>query len=80
MSYKPTEELILKAAKQNLDRDIRIGLMGEAFEDLKPVTSWDNLPEDEKKIYLEEAKVLLEDTGENYLPDYPDHELIKVEG
>ena len=78
------EELVLKAAKQNCDRDHRVsielpcsipGCIGRESD-----PEWEELMEDEKEIYLREARILLEKTGENYLPDYEDHEHIVWEG
>lgn len=71
------EDLVLKAAKQNLDRDVRRGLM-YAVGKCPKVTCWEDCPEDERRLYLEEARYLIKETGENYLPEFPDHEHIKV--
>lgn len=58
------DEAVKKAAEQNLKRDQRMGL-----ED-------DPANQATVDIYLEEARVLLESTGENYIPEYPDTEHI----
>lgn len=49
------------AAKQNFERDTRAGRV-----------LWNNAAR-EMAEYEEEARFLLEDSGENYYPDYPDH-------
>ena len=64
----PLEEAVAQSAKQNFDRDKKMGV----FEDGE---SW----ESESEMYLEEARHLLETTGSNYIPDYPDHPYIVLE-
>ena len=64
--YFELEEAVQKAAEQNWNRDDRIGLTeGITFEA-------------DSTIYLDEARHLLETTGENYLPEHPDFEHICV--
>lgn len=63
LSFNEAVEL---AVKQNIERDQRHGLIS------------DPISEEEKSIYREEAEYILKETGENYQPDFPDHQLIKV--
>lgn len=65
--HYPLAEAIEKAMQQNLNRDKRLGLIGEPYSN------------EEIEIYREEATTLLKDSGENYLPEYPDTEHICVE-
>ena len=65
--YLPFEEAVLESAKQNYDRDHRVGVLGNR-------DTW----EKESEIYLEEARHLLESTRENYIPEFPEHSLICV--
>lgn len=60
--YLPLEEAVKLEAAQNLERDKRT--LGDVAEEME--------------IYLEEARHILTTMGEGYLPDYPDHKLIKV--
>jgi hypothetical protein len=70
----PLKEAIEAAVKQNIERDRRMEKeIGET--DLMP----DPLPQDELDLYYEEVRYLLETTGENYLPDYPDHPHVVIE-
>lgn len=68
-SYYPSEEAIQRAAMQNFDRDVRM--------DLEEGT-WDQTPDDVKSVYLDEAREILTTTGENYVPDFKDHDHICV--
>ena len=67
--YLPIEEAVSLAAKQNHQRDVRLGITDTDEE-------WEEITEFEKKLYLSEARGLLEDTGENYYPEHDDHQLI----
>ena len=62
----PLAEAIELEAKQNFERDIKMGIV-----------MWYNRKE-YMPIYRQEAKILLEKEGEGYLPDYPHHKLVKV--
>ena len=57
--YLPLEEAVEAAAKQNFDRDVKVGLARQ--QDWKQ----------DKSVYMEEARHLLQTTGENYIPDDP---------
>lgn len=78
MTFNPSEELIMAAAKQNLETDQRrsretpASLMDMEDAELLAMKEPD-------QVYIDEARQLLVETGENYLPDYPDHKHIKVE-
>lgn len=61
----PLEEAVKLAAEENFSRDRRMGLSPRRSE----------MP-----VYLEEARELLLNTGENYLPEYSGHSHIKLEG
>lgn len=62
----PLEDAISLSAKENLERDQRLRLIETPSEDCL-------------KLYREEAQAVLEAFGESYLPDFPDHHLIRVE-
>ncbi len=66
----PMKEAIEAAAQQNYERDRRV-----LQEFSQP---WEKALLRHKKMYREEAKYLLETTGENYVPDEPDTEHIVV--
>ncbi len=59
----PLQEAIALEAKQNLERDQRV-LPDETPDDLS--------------LYREEAEHVLTTLGEGYIPDFPDHRLVKV--
>lgn len=63
--YMPLEEAIQAAALQNRDRDIRV---------LGPV----EVAKMSQQVYIDEATHMLLVTGENWVPDFPDHPHIKV--
>lgn len=67
--YLPFEEAVEAAARQNFERDKRVRFSGGG-----QVKQW----EEEAEIYREESRFLMEDSGENYFPDYQDHKHIKV--
>lgn len=56
----PLDEAVKLAAEQNIDRDIRAGL----------VLPYEKSQQMDK--YLDEARHLLVTEGENHLPEYPD--------
>ena len=56
------QEFIEKAASQNFDRGVRVGIEDPS----------DKIP----KEYYDEAKALLDTDGENYLPEAPDFDWI----
>ena len=56
------QEFIEKAASQNFDRDVRVGIEDPS----------DKIP----KVYYDEAKALLDADGENYLPEAPDFDWV----
>lgn len=60
-------EAIELAAKENYERDVTV--MG--LEDTGP---WEEV----EKIYLDEAKYLLKNTGENWEPELPHHHYITI--
>ena len=64
----PLDDAVELSCKENIERDQRVGVLPLAVS-----------PE-EKKLYLEEAREVLRLYGENFLPDYPDHHVIRVEG
>ncbi len=72
--FFPIEEAVLKAAEQNVSRDFRMGMPS--------VTSgiFSEQTEDTQRDYLHYARRVIEKTGENYLPEYPDTEHICVQG
>lgn len=63
--YLPLEEAIQAASLQNRDRDIRV---------LGPV----EVAQIPQQVYIDEATHILVKTGENWVPDFPDHPHIKV--
>lgn len=65
--FLPLSEAIDLATKENIERDQRKGLL--------PL----DIPDETREIYREEATALLNNDGENYEPDYPDHHMIKLE-
>lgn len=64
------EEAVIKAAEQNIRRDHRIG---ECQAD-----SLEKADSEMREVYLSEARCVLEQSGENYLPEHPDNEHICV--
>jgi len=62
----PFEEAVALAVKENLERDERLGLLEGGVTD------------EDKHIYEEEARYLLQSTKENYLPEFADHHNIYV--
>ena len=56
------------AAKENYERDVSV--MG--LEDTGP---WEEV----EKVYLDEAKYLLKNTGKNWEPELPHHHYITIE-
>ena len=62
----PFVEAVELEVKQNLERDIRLGLEDTVTAELR-------------KIYMAEAESLMLQFGEGYEPEYPDHFFVKVE-
>lgn len=58
--YLPLEDAVVKAAHQNFERDVRVGIesINDKFSGGAP------------DIYYEEARHTLTTTGENYLPEF----------
>lgn len=63
-TYTDLQQAVEAAAKQNFERDVWLDIVDE--ED------W----EEEKQTYLDEARHILTTTGENYEPDFEEHDLI----
>ena len=59
----PLEEAVKEAANQNFDCDTRKGLGNT---------------EDDRTMYLDEARFLLAKHGQNYDPEFDDHHLVVV--
>jgi hypothetical protein len=68
--YLPIEEAIPAAAKQNFATDCANGIWDE--NEQQP--TWLMVEQD----YLDEARAILSQTGENYQPEIDGHPLIKV--
>lgn len=58
--YLPFEDAVKKAAHQNFQRDVRFGIESVAGKDFGEVPD----------IYYEEARYLLTNEGENYMPEF----------
>lgn len=61
-------EAIALAAKENYERDVLV--LGK-----DELGSWTK----EQRLYLEEAEQILKETGENWMPDFPQHHHIIIE-
>lgn len=70
--YLPLEDAISAAARQNYGKDCANEIWDE-FPDEEP-PAWAEVEQE----YLEEARVVLLQTGENYQPEIDGHNLIKV--
>jgi len=57
----PMEAAVGLSAFENLERDVRMGLIDYI------------LTEEDLRIYKDEARELMETMGENYDPEFPDH-------
>jgi len=62
----PFEEAVALAVKENMERDERLGLLEGDVTD------------EDKRIYEEEVRYLLQQTKENYVPEFVDHHKIYV--
>lgn len=67
----PLEEAIQKAAEQNVRRDYTLHLISEE--------SFDQLSDERKKKYIDEAARVLLEFGVNYVPIHPETERIRVQ-
>ena len=56
----PLEKAILRAAEQNFLRDVKLHLMR--------ASEWQD--QEQRELYLAEAREVLTTTGENYLPEF----------
>lgn len=63
-NFTDLEKAVETAARQNFERDVWLDLVDEQ--------DW----EEEKENYLSEARHILLTTGENFEPDFEDHDLI----
>lgn len=68
--FYPLEEAVKRAAAQNVSRDFRNNLI--------EVSSLQELPIVLRSIYVNRARALLKQDGQNSLPEYPDKEHICV--
>lgn len=66
----PLEEAIQKAAEQNVRRDYNLHVISEE--------SFEQLSDEGKKKYIDEATRVLLEFGVNYVPIHPDTERIRV--
>ncbi|BCM95183.1 hypothetical protein [Burkholderia phage FLC6] len=67
----PLEEAIQKAAEQNVRRDYTLHVISEE--------SFDQLSDEGKKKYIDEATRVLLEFGVNYVPIHPETERIRVQ-
>jgi hypothetical protein len=62
--HLPLEEAVALAVKENIERDIRCGLISN------------NEAEIDREVYEEEVRCFFSQGEGNYYPEFPDHHLI----